>query len=36
MELLFNLMNNKENINGNAAENRVVLPVELMVRNSCG
>ncbi len=38
MELLFNLMNRKEGeANGDGSnENRVVLPVELMIRNSCG
>lgn len=38
MELLFTLMNNKGQENGNAitSNQRIVLPVELMVRQSCG
>ena len=38
MEMLYTLISNKgqENGNGTANEHRVVLPVELMVRESCG
>ena len=37
MELLFNLMNKKEGEeNGSSTEHRVVLPVELKIRQSCG
>jgi len=37
MEVLFTLMGNKDNqVPNNSADHRVVLPVDLMVRRSCG